>query len=650
MPILRRCLGSTAAAASGDAVSGAEFRNIAIVAHVDHGKSTLTDSMLNATDAKSKLNERVMDHNDLEKERGITILSKVTSMAHKSLTFNVTDTPGHSDFSGEVERVLSMVDGILLVVCATEGPMPQTKYVLSKALKLGLRPIVVLNKVDRISSRVTEVENEVFELFINLDASDEQLEYRTIYASAKAGWAVADMPASPEAMAQVEAAPDMTPLLDAIADSIPAPVVDDEQDELRMLVSIMESDPTVHLGKLLLTGRIVSGSCKTGDKVSVLNPDGTHVGDSAVVKMYKRIGMARYEIESSSAGDIVTLSGVAGARVADTVCAPAVAAQGPLVGPSLDPPTISMLFAVNDSPLSGDKKLSGGSKLTLQQIHERLVRETESNIAVQVDDLPRLADGRDSYEVRGRGEMQLGILIENMRREGFELSVSPPTALLRKDDAGKTLEPVEEVEIDVAESNAGAIMELVAARKGELFDTNINDDGSRRKMTFHIPSRGMVGMRTEVTRTCRGDAVVNALFLEYQPWKGPIGEVRKGVLIASAQGTATEYSLTALESRGELFVRPGDEVYTGMLVGESSRREDLEINVAKTKKLTNMRAAGKDDFSRLVPPREFTLEQIIGYVQPDELVEVTPVAVRPRKSLLDATLRKQAGRRKKVQK
>lgn len=611
---------------------GDKFRNVAIVAHVDHGKTTLVDALLSSTDARTALNDRVMDSNDLERERGITILSKVTSMPHGNKTINLVDTPGHSDFSGEVERVLSMVDGICLVVCATEGPMPQTKYVLSKALGLGLLPIVVINKVDRPTARVAEVENEVFDLFCSLDASDEQLEYKTIYTSGKDGWSTRKLPDESELEGFKG---DMTPLLDTIVATIPSPRVDESTPELRMLVSIMESDPSIHLGKLLLTGRILSGRIKTGDTVHVMNPDGTTVDSAAsVIKLMKRVGTARYEIDGSSAGDIITIAGILDGRVGDTICAPAIANLGPLKAPKLDPATISMYFSVNDSPLAGSKEHSNGTKLTQQALNDRLRSEAFTNIAIQVARETRNIDGRESFEVHGRGEMQLGILIESMRREGFELGVSPPKALFIEDDDGQKLEPVEEITVDVPEDIAGKVMELIIARKGDLFDAALNEEGSRRKMSFHIPSRGMVGLRSEVTRMARGDCIVNSIFYKYEPHKGKIGDTRKGVILSSAAGTSTSYACAAAEPRGELFIEPGSEVYQGMIIGEHSRNEDIEVNITKTKKLTNIRAAGKDEAIRLTPPRVMTLEDAIGYINSDEIIEVTPASIRLRKSIL----------------
>ncbi|GBG27996.1 Tyrosine phosphorylated protein A [Hondaea fermentalgiana] len=613
-------------------IRGDKFRNVAIVAHVDHGKTTLVDALLSSTDARTALNDRVMDSNDLERERGITILSKVTSMPHGEKTINLVDTPGHSDFSGEVERVLSMVDGICLVVCATEGPMPQTKYVLSKALALGLLPVVVINKVDRPTARVAEVENEVFDLFCSLDANDDQLEYKTIYTSGKDGWSSLALPSEGELESFKG---DMTPLLDTIVGTIPSPRIDKTTSDLRMLVSIMESDPSIHLGKLLLTGRILSGSLKTGDTVHVMNPDGKTVDDAAtVVKLMKRVGTARYEIDGSTAGDLVTIAGILDGRVGDTICAQSAASHGPLKAPKLDPATISMFFAVNDSPLAGNKESSGGSKLTQQMLMERLHSEALTNVAIQIEKETRNIDGRESFEVHGRGEMQLGILIESMRREGFELSVSPPKALFIEDDEGKKLEPVEEISIDVPEEIAGKVMELVIGRKGDLTDASLNEEGSRRKMSFHIPSRGMVGLRAEITRMCRGDCIVNSVFFEYQPHKGRIGDSRKGVILSSAAGIATSYALDSAEARGELFIGPNTDVYQGMIIGENSRSEDIEVNITKTKKLTNIRAAGKDDTVRLTPPRVLTLEDAIGYINSDEIIEVTPHAIRLRKSVL----------------
>mmetsp|Transcript_1153 Transcript_1153/g.1827 ORF Transcript_1153/g.1827 Transcript_1153/m.1827 type:complete len:654 (-) Transcript_1153:926-2887(-) len=624
--------------------AGSKFRNVAIVAHVDHGKTTLVDALLESSGA-CQLNDRAMDSNDLEKERGITILSKVTSLKHGDTLVNLVDTPGHSDFSGEVERVLSMVDGICLVVDATDGPMPQTKYVLSKALQLDLKPIVVINKIDRPTARTDDVEIEVFDLFCSLDAKDHQLEYDVVYACGKAGWASrTNVPL--DKVGDME--PNMLPLLDAIESEIPAPHVEHVAGEFRMLISILESDATVHLGKILQTGLIVSGEVRTGDKVKVIHPDGSPESDATVIKMFKRVGMQRYEIEHAVAGDIITLAGVSGASVADTICSENAVHHGALDAPSLDPPTLSMWFSPNTSPFVGHPKHSGGTKLTAHAIKARLLQEAETNVAIQVSDDYKSLDGREAIEVHGRGEMQLGILIENMRREGFELGVSPPLPLFKHGEGNDVLEPVEEVQIDVEEQYAGGVIETVAARKGEMIDSVLNDDGTRNKLTFHIPSRGMIGLRSVLTELCRGDAIVNAIYLEYQKYKGAFAEVRKGVLVASHDGVATTYALGPLESRGELFISPTQQVYTGMVVGEHSKSNDLPVNVAKTKKLTNVRAAGKDDTVRLSPPRQMQLEDYIGYIQQDELVEVTPNDIRIRKSILDGSARRRPKSQKPI--
>jgi len=621
---------------SSFAEGASRIRNVAIVAHVDHGKTTLVDALLSSTEAKAKLNDRVMDSNDLERERGITILSKVTCMPHGDFTINLVDTPGHSDFSGEVERVLSMVDGICLVVCATEGPMPQTKYVLSKALKLGIQPVVVINKVDRPTARITEVENEVFDLFCNLEASDEQLEYKTLYSSAKDGWASASRPTS-----TAEMKPDMSPLLDTIVADLPGPEVASQDETFRMLVSIMESDPSVHMGKLLLTGRIASGSLRQGDKVRILKPSGDSLEDEmTVVRIMKRVGTVRYEIESTCAGDLVTLSGIVGGRVADTICEASALSMGPIPAPVLDPPTISMFFAVNDSPFAGDKEISGGTKMTTQVLRERLLKETETNVAIKLEPKSRVIDGRESFEVHGRGEMQLGILVESIRREGFELSVSPPKALFRKLQDGTVEEPIEELHIDVEEAVSGKIMEEVIGRKGFLKDSVPSEDGTRLKLVFEIPSRGLVGLRTKFIALTRGDMLMSTIFLEYQAHKGELGDARNGAIISTDEGVSTGYALTSAEARGVLFITPGQRVYTGMIIGEANRDQEVEFNVCKAKKLTNMRAAAKDENVKLTPPRIMNLEECMSFIQQDELVEVTPRGIRIRKSVLDPARRK----------
>jgi len=601
------------------------------VAHVDHGKTTLVDALLQGASGSGNLNDRAMDSDDLERQRGITILSKSTSVQYKDNLINIVDTPGHADFGGEVERVLSMVDGVCLVVDATDGPMPQSKYVLRKALERNLKPIVVINKIDRPTSRLEEVENEVFDLFCALDATDEQLEYTTVFAIGRSGWSGMELPENAENVEQ-----NMEPLLDAIVEHIPAPVINVE-DGFRMLITIMESDSSLHFGKLLLTGRVLSGSIKVGDKVAVLDADGNTTGETQpIMQILKREGTTRFEIEEAQAGDIVTLAGVQ-ARSRDTLCTVDQMEKGPIEAPTLDPPTISMFFSVNDSPFAGNKELSGGNKLTSQMVKERLDREAETNIAIQVKEANNA--GRDAYEVLGRGEMQLGILVENMRREGFELSISPPQALLIKDDKGNTLEPIEEFSVDVQDTSFGTVMETLIARKGELTNSVSNNDGSRQRLTFTVPTRGTVGLRAEIIRKTSGDAIVSSVFLAYEPFRGKLGEVRKGALVASETGVASTYALDSVQARGEMFISPGAHVYTGLIVGEHSRTNDLEVNVAKTKKLTNMRAAGKDEAARLVPPRVLPLEEAIGYIGPDELLEVTPLAVRMRKAILDPSRR-----------
>ena len=646
-----RAMGLGGAARRGGGVAAARLlsgggaakviRNVAIVAHVDHGKTTLVDALLQASTTKTAVNEsgNTMDSNDLERERGITILSKSTSMTYGDALINIVDTPGHSDFGGEVERVLSMVDGICVVVDGTDGPMPQTKFVLSKALELNLTPIVVINKIDRPTARLDQVENEVFDLFCSLNASDAQLDYKTVWAIGKLGWSSLTLPPAGE-LAKVGR--DMKPLLDTIVSTIPAPRT--EAGGFRFLVSIMESDPGVHLGKLLLTGRVVSGSVAPGDRVVVMNPDGTRVGDTtAVIKIFKRVGLQRFEVPHAEAGDIVTLAGVLGGRVADTICAPEEEARGPLRGPVLDPPTISMFFSINDSPLAGHKEYSGGNKLTTQQLKQRLLKETESNIAIQVLDA-RAVDGRDCYEVMGRGEMQLGILIENMRREGFELAVSPPKAILKKSADGELQEPLEEVTIDVAEAHAGMVLEALMARKADLIDSVPSDDGTRRRGIFKIPTRGSVGLRSEMIRKTRGDVIMNLRFLGYEKYRGKIADTRRGVLVSMDTGTSTNYALDLLQERGELFIGTSEQVYSGMIIGECARDNDMEVNPTKQKKLTNIRTTSKEENVRLTPPRQFQLEDLLGYLADDELLEVTPLKLRLRKSILQGNRRQAIAR------
>ena len=616
------------------------IRNVAIVAHVDHGKTTLVDALLKTqSDFTSNL-EREMDNNDLEKERGITILSKSTSIKYKNNVINIVDTPGHTDFGGEVERVLSMVDGICLVVDATDGPMPQSKFVLTKALENNLKPVIVINKIDRNTRRIKEVENEIFDLFCSLNANDDQLNYKTLYAVGREGFASLSIPDNFDSFES-----NISPLLDVIIEEIPPPLI--QQGGFRMLVTIMENDPSLHYGKLLLTGRILSGQCCTNQKISIISSDGKKVGESTILQLLKRSGTKRYEIKSAQAGDIVTIAGVTNARVTNTLCDISEECQGPISGPVLDPPTLSVFFSVNDSPLLGKPKVSGGNKFTLQQLQDRLNNEAIINISINVSSCI-LVGGRDCFEVQGRGEMQIGILVENMRREGYEFSVSPPKALIKLDEHGKKLEPIEEVTIDVAEQNVGSVIQSLMTRKGELIDSFPSEDGTRRRNIFKVPTRGIVGLRAELICSTHGDIVINSTFDSYEPWKGTLGEIRKGVIVSTTNGSSTKYALAAIEARGELFILPSQPMYEGLIIGECSRADDIDVNPVKEKKLTNIRAAGKDENIKLSPPRLLSFEDCIGYVQDDELIEVTPLAIRLRKAELNSSRRAQIRRRQRI--
>jgi GTP-binding protein len=600
------------------------LRNVAIIAHVDHGKTTLVDRLLQQSGAfreNQRVAERVMDSNDLERERGITILAKATSVVWKDTRINIVDTPGHADFGGEVERILSMVDGAIVLVDAAEGPLPQTKFVVGKALKIGLKPIVCINKVDRPDARPTEVVNAVFDLFAALDASDDQLDFPIIYGSAKQGW-MADSPtgAKDEAMA---------PLFDLILRHVPEPTV--EPGPFRMLGTLIEANP--YLGRLI-TGRIFSGSVKANQAVKVLDRQGKLVESGRVSKILAFRGIERVPIDEAEAGDIVAVAGLPKFNVADTLAAPEV--TEPLQAQPIDPPTLSMTFMVNDSPLAGTE----GDKVQSRVIRERLFREAEGNVALRVDSAPN----SDAYVVSGRGELQLAILIETMRREGFELSVSRPKVVMRKDEiSGKLFEPIEEVVIDVDEEHTGIIIDKLSQRKAEMVEMRPSG-GGRMRLIFHAPTRGLIGYQGELLTDTRGTAVMNRIFHSYAEYKGDIPGRRNGVLISNDAGEAVAYAMWKLEDRGPMMIEPGDKVYRGMIVGEHTRDNDLEINVLKGKQLTNIRAAGKDEAVRLTPPIRMTLEKALAYVGEDELVEITPAAIRLRKSLLDPNDRKRADR------
>ncbi|KAK9922667.1 hypothetical protein M0R45_031122 [Rubus argutus] len=628
----------SAATAASDAtlqsslLDPARLRNVAVIAHVDHGKTTLMDRLLRQCGADIP-HERAMDSISLERERGITIASKVTSIFWKDNELNMVDTPGHADFGGEVERVVGMVEGAVLVVDAGEGPLAQTKFVLAKALKYGLRPILLLNKVDRPSvseEMCNEVESLVFDLFANLGASEEQLDFPVLYASAKEGWASATFTKEPPADSR-----NMSQLLDAIIRHVPPPTANLEAP-FQMLVSMMERD--FYLGRIL-TGRVSSGLVRVGDRVHGLrNKDSgvEKVEEGKVVKLMKKKGTNMVLIDSAGAGDIISMAGLASPSIGHTVTTVEVMTALPTV--ELDPPTISMTFGVNDSPLAG----RDGSHLTGGKIGDRLSAEAETNLAINV--LPGLSE---SFEVQGRGELQLGILIENMRREGFELSVSPPKVMYKTEN-GQKLEPIEEVTIEVNEEHVGLVMEALSHRRAEVVDMGpVPGNDGRTRLSLTCPSRGLVGYRSVFSSATRGTGFMHRAFLTYEKFRGPLGNVRKGVLVSMGYGTITSYALMSLEPRGTLFVTPGMETYDGMIVGEHSRETDLDVNPVRNKELTNIRSAGKDENVKLSPPRLMTLEEAIGYVASDELIEVTPKSIRLRKKYLDVNKRKSMSKRQK---
>lgn len=599
-----------------------ELRNIAIIAHVDHGKTTLVDGLLKQSGTfrdNQKVETCVMDSNELERERGITILSKCTSVEWKGVRINIVDTPGHADFGGEVERILSMVDGVILLVDSSEGPMPQTKFVLGKALKVGLKPIVVINKADKPDARVDEVLNEIFDLFVSLNASDEQLDFPVLYASGRNGWAVKDLS---------EEKKDLSVLFDLILSKVPAPVCYPDQP-FSMLATTLEADKFI--GRML-TGKIHSGSVKTGDTVKVLTHGNKEVERFRITKIMAYRGLTRQSLEEAQAGDIVAIAGVAKGTVADTLCdfsvTEAIEAQ------PIDPPTLVMTFSVNDSPLAGRE----GDKVTSRVIAERLQKEAEGNIALKITTTPN----SDAFEVAGRGELQLGVLIETMRREGFELSISRPRVVFHKDEDGNILEPVDEVVVDVDEEFSGTVVEKMGTRRAELVEMIPAQAGNKVRLIFHAPTRGLIGYHSEFLTDTHGTGVMNRSFYEYEPYKGEIEGRRNGVLISSENGTAIAYSLWKLEDRGPMFIDPNVPVYVGMIIGEHTKPNDLEINPCRSKQLTNIRAAGKDEAICLTPPRRISLEEGLSYIQDDELLEVTPKTIRLRKRILDPIQRKRA--------
>ena len=601
------------------------LRNIAIIAHVDHGKTTLVDELLKQSGAfreNQNITERALDSNDLERERGITILAKATSVEWKSNRINIVDTPGHADFGGEVERILSMVDGVVLLVDAAEGPMPQTKFVTSKALNLGLRPIVVLNKVDKGDAEPDRALDECFDLFANLGASDDQLDFPHMYASGRSGWADHDLNGPRK---------DLSALFDLIINHVPPPrQAEHIKDDFRMLATTLGSDPFV--GRIL-TGRIESGIIKVGSTVQAISRSSQKIEQFRVSKIRAFRGLGHQDIDEGVAGDIVSLAGMTKATVADTICALAV--ETPLESQPIDPPTITVTFGINDSPLAGRE----GSKVQSRVIRDRLMKEAESNVAIKIKDTP----SGDAFEVAGRGELQMGVLIENMRREGFELSISRPQVLMKEED-GQKLEPIEEVTIDVDEEYTGAVIEKITGpRKGDLVEMKPSGVGKTR-LIAHVPARGLIGYHGEFLTDTRGTGVMNRVFSGWAPYKGTIEGRRAGVLISIEDGETVAYALWNLEERGKMFVGPQTKVYKGMVIGEHARDNDLEVNPLKGKKLTNVRASGTDEAVRLTPHIKFSLEQAISYINNDELVEVTPANIRLRKRFLDTHERKRQAR------
>ncbi|MGH6718570.1 MAG: translational GTPase TypA [Alphaproteobacteria bacterium] len=601
-----------------------DLRNIAIIAHVDHGKTTLVDVLLRQSGtfrANQTVVERALDRNDQERERGITILSKCTSVVWRGVRVNVVDTPGHADFGGEVERVLGMVDGVLVLVDAAEGPLPQTKFVVGKALALGLCPIVVVNKVDRSDARPHVVHDEVFDLFAALGASEAQLDFPTLFASAREGWA-AQTPEGPKA--------DLAPLFDLILAHVPPPEVEPDQP-FAVLVTILDYDP--YLGRVL-TGRVQAGRVRQNDTVKAMSHEGIELERFRATKLLAYRGLDRVPVDEVVAGDIVAIAGCSVATVADTLADPA--RETPIAATPVDPPTLAMTFSINDSPLAGTE----GTKVTSRMIRARLVREAEGNAAIRVTEV----EDSDSFDVAGRGELQLGVLVETMRREGFELAIGRPRVLYRTDPAtGERLEPIEDVLVDVDEAFVGVVVEDIAKRRGELADLRPSGAGKVR-LTFVVPSRGMIGYHGEFLTQTRGTGVIYRTFRAYGPYRGAIPGRRSGVLVSTGDGAAVAYALWNLEERGALFIGPGEKVYRGMIVGENSRDNDLNVNPLRAKQLTNIRAAGKDDAVRLTPPRRPKLEQAIAYIDDDELVEVTPKSLRLRKRHLVPHERKRAQR------
>ena len=595
------------------------LRNIAIIAHIDHGKTTLVDALFRQSGIvreNQRMEERAMDSGELERERGITILAKCTSVTWRNTKINIVDTPGHADFGGEVERILSMVDGAVLLVDAAEGPLPQTKFVVSKALDLGLRPMVIINKVDRSDARPSDVLDEIFDMFDALGADEHQLDFPVLYAVGRDGWAVNNL--------EADRGVNLNPLFDLIVSHVPPPAHDTEKP-FSMLATTLESDP--YLGRVL-TGRIATGRAKVNMPIKALDRDGNKLEDGRTTKLMTFHGLDRVPVEMAEAGDIIAIAGLSEATVAHTLCAPEV--TEPLASRPVDPPTLAMTFSINDSPLAGRE----GKKVTSRHIGERLFREAEGNVAIKVSE----SDEKDAFEVAGRGELQLGVLIETMRRESFELSVSRPRVLFKTED-GKRLEPIEDVVIDVDEEFSGAVVEAMSERKAEMTVLKPSGGGKVR-ITFHAPSRGLIGYHGQFLTDTRGTGIMHRLYHGHAPFKGAIATRREGVLISNSEGDSVAYALFNLLDRGPQFIGPGIKVYCGMIIGEHTRGNDLEVNPLKSKQLTNIRAAGKDDAIKLPPPQAMSLEQALAYIQDDELVEVTPSSIRLRKRHLDPHVRK----------
>ena len=596
-----------------------KIRNIAIIAHVDHGKTTLIDSMMKQSGLfrdNQQVDERLMDSGDLEKERGITILAKPTSITWNDIRINIIDTPGHADFGGEVERVLGMADGVILLVDSAEGPMPQTKFVLGKALKLGLRPMVIVNKIDRQDKRPDEVVNEIFDLFVSLDANDEQLDFPILYASGRSGWCVTDLN---------DESSDLKPLMSLIVDHVPEPKVDEEND-FAMLATLLDYDS--YLGRCL-TGKVISGNAKINDSVKAIDLNSNLIENGRLTKLFKFEGTKKVPVDEVFCGDIICIAGLTKASVSDTICNTNVTT--PLKSSPIDPPTMSVTITVNDSPFAG----RDGKKVTSTVIRERLIAESETNVAITFSE----AGGKESFEIGGRGELQLGVLIETMRREGFELTVSRPKVLYKIGDKNEKLEPIEEVTIDVDEEYSSPVLDNMNRRKGDMVDMRSSGEGKTR-IIFHAPSRALIGFQNRFLTLTKGTGVINRVFHEYGPYKGDIEGRRNGVLISTETGSAVAYALFNLQDRGIMFLGPQTEVYEGMIVGEHNRDNDLGINVLKGKKHSNVRSSGADEAVILVPHQKMSLEQMMAYIENDELLEVTPNNLRLRKKYLDPNERK----------